>query len=142
MKFFVAGIPVPKGSMRAFRHRTTGRVVTIADNREKLRGWSSAVAVEAVRATRMIGWRMICGGPIALEVRFVFERPKSSRRVLPTVPPDIDKALRAIMDALTGVIYLDDAQVVDVHATKKYGDKAGVHLKVSSPSLESPRECV
>jgi Holliday junction resolvase RusA-like endonuclease len=34
--------------------------------------------------------------------------------------PDLDKLVRCVADALTGVLYLDDKQVVDLHARKCY----------------------
>ena len=38
----------------------------------------------------------------------------------PTTPPDIDKLIRAGLDALTAVAYRDDAQVTFVRAWKRY----------------------
>jgi crossover junction endodeoxyribonuclease RusA len=44
------------------------------------------------------------------------------RRSAKTTPPDLDKVGRALMDALTGVVYRDDAQVIRLDAGKSYGD--------------------
>jgi Holliday junction resolvase RusA-like endonuclease len=51
-----------------------------------------------------------------------FLKPKSTKAgLLPTVRPDADKLLRAILDALTGVGYADDSQVVQAAIMKAYG---------------------
>jgi Holliday junction resolvase RusA-like endonuclease len=37
------------------------------------------------------------------------------------VAPDLDKLVRAVLDALTAVAYRDDGQVTRITATKEYG---------------------
>ena len=49
------------------------------------------------------------------------ERPKK---------PDLDNVVKAVQDALNGVIYKDDAQIVSLHATKKYDMNPGVEILV------------
>jgi len=72
------------------------------------------------------------GVGVALELAFVFQRPKSAphARVVPCIRPDIDKLARAVLDALTGVLYVDDCQVTrhpDVR--KRYGPEDGVRIR-------------
>lgn len=50
-----------------------------------------------------------------------FERPKK---------PDLDNVVKAVQDALNGVIYKDDAQIVSLHATKKYDMNPGIEILV------------
>jgi len=76
--------------------------------------------------------------PIAIMARFYFVRPaghfkkdgslRSNVRPAPTVAPDADKLARAVLDALTGVLYADDSQVVQLHVFKHYGGQAGLVL--------------
>ena len=48
-----------------------------------------------------------------------------------TSAPDCDKLARAILDALTGVAYIDDAQVCKLSAAKVYTEGTeGVQIKV------------
>jgi Holliday junction resolvase RusA-like endonuclease len=49
---------------------------------------------------------------------------------MPTVPPDLDKLIRAVLDGLTGVAYKDDGQVVKITAVKIYGQKLGVQIGI------------
>ena len=44
--------------------------------------------------------------------------------------PDLDKLCRAALDAMTGVVYVDDAQVAILSAAKEWGDTAETLVKV------------
>lgn len=52
------------------------------------------------------------------------------RRFWHTRKPDLDKLTRSIKDALTGVIYNDDSQIVGLHCFKEYGDEPGVDIEL------------
>ena len=39
---------------------------------------------------------------------------------------DIDNYLKAILDSLNGVLFVDDRQVVEVYARKRYSDKPNI----------------
>ncbi len=68
--------------------------------------------------------------PVELHLEYTFLRPDGApkRRKLPSVKPDLDKLVRATLDALTGVIYQDDGQVVNIIASKVYGPIEQVHI--------------
>ena len=111
VEFRVDGKPQPKGSARAVKSKSTGKAILLmgsdAPSARRLKSWAAAVAWSARAA-----WR---GDPAdgAVEVRLRFLMPKA-----PTIPPDIDKLERAILDALTGIVYVDDAQVVAIDSKK------------------------
>ena len=75
-----------------------------------------------------------------MTVRAVFEVPKSyskKRREWcltgcekPTVKPDVDNLCKVICDALNGLAYLDDKQIVKLTITKEYGLEAGVEVEL------------
>lgn len=48
----------------------------------------------------------------------------------PTVKPDTDNYIKAFLDAMTGVIWKDDAQIVDLSAHKYYADEPHITLDV------------
>lgn len=124
---FVPIAPAPKGSTRSFVSPRTGRVVTQgACKRTK--------EVEAaIRYAVQQEWKAgTVSGPVALTVVFSFRQPKSAKkRHHPTVKPDIDKLLRTVLDALTGVVYYDDAQVISVAAQKTYSDEIGIWIYIT-----------
>ena len=70
--------------------------------------------------------------PLRVDFTFYLDRPKSTHksRTWPTVKPDYDKLARAATDALTGVLYADDAQICQSTIQKKYGSPARAELVV------------
>jgi Holliday junction resolvase RusA-like endonuclease len=51
-------------------------------------------------------------------------------RILPTGRPDVDNVAKLVLDALNGVFWRDDAQIVDLAATKVYGQAPGLQIAV------------
>lgn len=129
---FVPGTPAPQGSIRAVVHRTTGRAVAIKDNNAAQKSWRTDVGWYAAKAST----GTVHTGPVAVRVEFVMPRPKSApKRSTPAAikRPDCDKLCRAVFDALSGVIYRDDSQVVDLHASKRIaeiGETPGARIRV------------
>ena len=60
--------------------------------------------------------------------------PKALRSAPPTGRPDLDNVVKAVLDALNGVLYADDAQVVTLEAYKRRcdpGEEPGVGVLVA-----------
>jgi len=136
--FTVAGTPVPQGSMRAV---PTGRGARVtASNASALGSWRGAVAAAARDAMQ---GRPAFPGPVRLELVCDFARPRAHfgtgrnrGRLKPSAPvyragrPDLDKLVRAVCDALTGIVIRDDDLVVELFAAKHFGE-AAAHITVS-----------
>lgn len=58
---------------------------------------------------------------ISLSIEFYLERPKSVKRDMPCVKPDLDNYVKAVMDGLKG-FWVDDALVVELKASKFYSN--------------------
>ena len=115
-----------KGSTRSFVNPKNGRVVTVADN-AKLKQWTKD-AKWIVAAERVPMIHKPHGVQVFVWVQFL--KPKTAKQKQPTVRPDIDKCLRAVLDVLTGIAYADDSQVVYAVASKTYGPIERVTVKV------------
>ncbi len=127
--FTVHGPASTKGSTRSFVSANTGRVVTLADAKS-LPAWTQAVAFSAKAAGVKLH---LAPQAIGIAVWLIFQRPQSvsvSKRPSMTVKPDVDKCLRATLDALTGIAYADDAQVVAAHVRKRYGGRAETIVQI------------
>jgi Holliday junction resolvase RusA-like endonuclease len=116
METDVLGIPVPQGSKRVFH----GRLVDVNDR--KLRDWRAMVGGAVEQLGRF-------DGPVSVTLNFYLPRPKGhygKKGILPSAPgrpavrPDVDKLVRACLDAMTGIVFRDDAQVVTILARKLY----------------------
>lgn len=114
--FFVHGVPQPQGSSRAFV--VNGRPVITSTNKN-LKSWRDLVAMAAQEHAIMYD----C--PVMIIMSFYMPRPKSLPKKVfgHTKKPDLDKLIRSVSDALTGVMYRDDSCLVDISATKEYADE-------------------
>lgn len=119
-KFFVKGKPVPQGSMKFIRPG-----VMIHSRAADLAVWRADIA----RNAELFGFKPVSTG-VKVEIDFIFNRPKSAQRPFPTVAPDLDKLIRAVLDGLTGVAYEDDSQVILIQATKTYGQNVGAWIGI------------
>lgn len=123
--FTVFGHPATKGSTVSFLRR--GRIITKSDCKT-LAAWTQAVSWAARAADVPL---VPDGGAVSVTATFQFVRPKAAkRRGWPTVRPDLDKLARALLDALTGVAYDDDSQVVHINTLKMYGPDARLTVTV------------
>lgn len=117
--FTVLGPPATKGSTVSFIGKRG--LVTKTDS-TGLATWTQAVGWAARAAKMPLAAK---GVPVAVSATFQFPRPSSAKaRLFPTVRPDADKVGRALLDALTGVAYADDSQVVELTISKRYGADA------------------
>ena len=133
LAFDVPGVPAPKGSLRAFSRGK--HVALVWNNADKVRPWMSSISL----AARDAGATPV-EGPVSVGVTFRLPRPKghygakglkASAPLWPSKKPDVDKLVRALLDALTGIAWGDDAQVVSVSASKVYAGPTGPGAFVS-----------
>jgi Holliday junction resolvase RusA-like endonuclease len=134
--FRVFGIPQTKGSTKTFM-RPGMRFPVITNDNTKNKSWAATVSGEAMRVRPAA----LFLGPVRLHLIFHLPKPKSlpKRRVSwPTKKPDLSKTTRSVEDALTGIIWRDDAQVVQSSQEKIYSDAPGVEIMVTPIDLEVP----
>ena len=103
------------------------------ESSKKVKPWRQDVKHAALAAAATVpGWAVL-DGPLAAAVVFTFARPKGHYRTgrnahllrdtapaRPTVYPDLSKILRSTEDALTGVIWADDARMVECRRLAKH----------------------
>lgn len=121
VKFWVSGRPAPQGSKR---HVGGGRMIEMS---KAVGPWREAVRGEGQRLfTRPLA------GPVRVTVEFHLTAPKTVRRAAPSVRPDLDKLLRAVLDGLAMAgAFADDAQVTEISARKVYGPAPGAWITVA-----------
>ena len=115
--FQVHGLPIPQGSTRAWV--VNGKPI-ITSSAKGLSVWRRLVADVAQNYAPREPWE----GPVGIELHFGLPKPKSApkrKRVWPDKRPDLDKLTRAVLDALTYVVFADDSQVIEIRASKDYG---------------------
>jgi Holliday junction resolvase RusA-like endonuclease len=123
IRFIVYGTPLPKGSAKAFIPKGWTRPV-ITSTTKGLKAWEQQIA----SAAQVVASGTLLTGAVHVRIDFLLQRPKSlpKKIMLNTKRPDLDKLIRGAIDALTGVVWKDDAQAIEIHASKGYtvGDQA------------------
>lgn len=116
VEFTVFGLPQSQGSARAF---LAGGKPVITSTNKNLGDWRRLVADGAQKYAQLFD------GPVSLQLRFYLPRPKSTPKKVywPAKRPDLDKLIRAIGDALTGIMWSDDSQICVIYAMKLYADE-------------------
>lgn len=124
---FVPGRPAPQGSKRYLGQRG-GKGITV-ESSKAVAPWRADVREALLDDDGQPCRRAEAGTPIAVLLEFVMPRPASTskRRTPPAVKrPDLDKLIRAVLDAVGSAgVWHDDSQVVDVHATKRIAQPDG-----------------
>lgn len=92
-----------------------------------------------VKSQLPLDWQPL-EGPITLDMIFTLPIPssKSNRvktamaagEILPVSKPDLDNYVKFVCDALNGLLWQDDAQIVSITAHKAYGERTGTHFTV------------
>lgn len=132
IEFTIPGKPVGQGRPRFSRH---GRFVQTYDPPK-----SRQYKAKAIQYEQTIYSGQPLESDLKVTVRAYFEVPKSytkKRRTAclanvekPSKKPDIDNIVKGIMDAMNGIIYSDDKQVVRLEAFKEYAEEPCVKVTV------------
>jgi crossover junction endodeoxyribonuclease RusA len=130
--FTVLGKAEPQGSTKAFMVKGRPRITSA---NPKMKPYRQEVGQTALFARAALGIHGVWAGrhvPVSVRYDFYFAKPKSvpKGRISPAVKPDIDKLVRSTTDALTGILYADDGQIIKVTALKHYGLPERTEIKV------------
>ncbi len=138
----VYGTPAPAGSKRALPlgGKFGGRPIVV-DANARAKPWKNLIAQQGGIEMRS---RSLYRGPLHVNFTFWVRRPKShynskgelktSAQKWPTKKPDCLKLARAVEDALSGIVYADDAQIVTEFLVKRYGEPERVEIEIALAS--------
>ena len=122
LSVWLSGQPVGKGRPRFAR----GRVYTPS----KTKAYEERLAARAIEEMEAAGIKTAIG-PVRIEARAIFTIPKSWPNAKKqaaligefqhTGKPDADNVLKIIGDALNGIVWNDDSQIVSASIDKRYG---------------------
>lgn len=138
----VRGIPQAQGTARAFVAGGKARIATDSNRANSPIGaWRAAIATEA---RREYGELEAARGHVRIVAELTWPRPlahfkggKATNPLRADAPtrkatkPDVDKCARALLDALTGIAFADDAQVVELKVSKLWGEAPGALIGIT-----------
>lgn len=131
VRFFVPGECPPKGSVEAWKHPRTGKVIRRDAVADRFKAWKTRLGWEARKAGVQLST-----GAVTADVVFRMPRPKNhykangelkdwAKRLPHVTKPDRDKLLRSLQDAMTNLGVADDSQIDCGSTTKVYADTPG-----------------
>lgn len=131
--FAIDGNPVPKGRPRFAKRGKFVQTYTP----QKTKDYEQSVRDAALSA---MGSADPLETPVAvyLYIRMPIPASYSKKRVqdcltgveMHTKKPDWDNVAKAVTDAMNGIVYLDDCQIVSAHVKKVYSKEPGVDVMV------------
>lgn len=133
VEFVVPGEPQGKGRARIGKVGNHARMFTPA----------KTVAYEgliALAAQDVMQGRSLIEGPVLIELRILHAVPQSKSKKWKalalegkepcTKKPDADNVLKAVCDALNGVVFKDDVQVTDGVFRRRWSETPSVHVRI------------
>jgi Holliday junction resolvase RusA-like endonuclease len=148
LEITIPGDPQTQGNLRRSPHGPG-----LYDSNKELPGWRNHAAIAGADA--MNGRRPI-NVPVRVTVQFILKRPKSHHRKTGSLSAegrrnpqptsrhtgDLDKYERALGDALTGVVWADDAQIVQKVSSKAWGPTPRTEILVETIGHGEPSDPV
>lgn len=131
--FTVPGKAVGKGRPRIGRVGSHARMFTPEKtvSYEGLVGWTAAQAMAG--RPLILGPVSVCMD-IGMDVPASWSKVKQAKalggEIHPTTKPDMDNVVKAIFDALNGVVWKDDVQVVRLTTGKQYAHTPQVCVEI------------
>lgn len=142
--FTVFGVdPAPQGSKKYVGSRRTAAgntIPMIVESSPKLPAWRKAVSDAVIQGMKDSGDDSKFEGAVKVVAVFYVTRKPSVKREFPTVPPDVDKLCRSLLDGITARsksgqilgVWQDDSQVVRLEVSKLYAvGQSGVAVTIT-----------
>lgn len=141
IRFTVPGQPQGKGRPRVGQIAGHARMFTPA----KTLAYEGFIALQAQIA---MAHHDLVEGPVLVRMFVACQIPESKSKkwkadalaglVFPTTKPDVDNTVKAVFDALNGVVWKDDVQVVDLQLTKRYSASPRVEVEIVPIGAAAP----
>jgi len=131
INFTILGNPKAQKRHRTYTKGKGGRPLPFTRNVDPSKDDKADMLAQIMQYRPVAPWM----GPVQIRVSWVICRPRSHYRtgkhageLRPDAPvccdkkPDVDNYLKALLDCMNGVFFLDDSQIAHVVATKVYSD--------------------
>lgn len=97
-------------------------------NDKRHTGWMQVIQMQAMNHRP----ETLLDGPLFVSIDVYVLKPKSVKREYPAVKPDLSNYVKAVEDALNGLIWTDDSRIVELKARKLYGNPSRVEVTVDA----------
>jgi Holliday junction resolvase RusA-like endonuclease len=134
MQFCVKGKPQGKARARTFYNSRAGKMCSMTPvqtkSYEELIRWSYKAAGGQYMGEKVLQVHIKAVYPIPKGFSKAKRDEAIKEKIRPTTKPDCDNIIKVVLDALNGVAYYDDKQVVCVSCNKYYGESGYLYITV------------
>ena len=134
MIFTVEGKPQGKARARTFYNKQRGKMQSITPEQTKsyedLIRWSYKAAGGKYLGEKVLQVDIQAFYPIPQAFSKVKTKDALNGDIRPTTKPDCDNIIKVVLDALNGVAYYDDKQIVAVSCNKYYGERGFLEIDI------------
>lgn len=141
----IPGEPCAQGRPR---FSTAGGFVKAYDP-DKSRNYKAYVKMCAIKSMQEQGWTLT-EKALSIEIRAFMSIPSSKSKKFkqaaivgierPTKKPDVDNVFKILTDALSGIAYKDDKQIVSAFISKYYADEPRVDIFIKAVQNEKTKD--
>ena len=140
--FRVDAVPVAQPRQRQRVVTVGGRAMAMnyTPTKDKVNVYKAALQAAACGAMKASGRVLKIDRPLRVDLCFMLPRPKKlltpklANKLIPySRKPDIDNFIKSTLDALNGIVWVDDSQVVGIGARKWYAPQdivVGVAIEI------------
>lgn len=134
IQFTILGNPKAQKRHRTYTRGKGGKLLPFARNVDPSKTDKADMLAQIMQYAPKAPWT----GPVRMMVMWYIPRPQSHYRtgkyagylrddapIYCDKKPDIDNYMKALLDCMNGVFFMDDCQVVRIDATKMYVDLNG-----------------
>ena len=142
LSFRVDAVPVAQPRQRQRVVTVGGRAMAMnyTPTKDKVNVYKAALQAAACQAMSNSGRALKIDQPLRVDLCFLLPRPKKlltlklANQLIPySRKPDVDNFIKSTLDALNGIIWVDDSQVVEIGARKFYAPQdvgVGVTIEI------------
>lgn len=143
----ILGKPHTKQSVRSKIIHKAGKSRVMHYKDSKVKAEEKSIKVQ-ISSQLPFGFEPM-SNPISLDVTFIFELPKSTKKELKEAvekggniyfrdkkPDLVDNLMKGLCDAMNNVVYDDDSRIVEVSSRKIYGKEYKTLINIRSMSKE------
>lgn len=134
IKFIVESKPQGKARARTFYDKRAEKMRSVTPQQTKsyedLIRWSYKAAGGQYMGEKLIKVEIQAFYPIPKSFSKKKRNDAIFERIRPTTKPDCDNIIKVVLDALNGVAYYDDKQVVSVSCEKYYGETGYLRISI------------
>lgn len=115
MKFTIPGKPQGKARARICRNKYSGKSVGFTP--DKTDNYENLVKMQFI--AKYPNYKP-SEEPIEMTIVAKYRRAKGNKMSMPMLKPDADNCIKVVADALSGIAYVDDKQIVALQVLKKW----------------------